>query len=324
MMKKHSMLIVACITASVLLLEGCSFFMVKPATKPSDDKTTVDTPKNTDSTNTSGTATQSKADTTTPMTTTPKTTTPKTTTPKTTTPATTAPATTTPPDTAPAETGSPGIDFNYIMSLDNTRHEWSYEYPDDLSSYNGIYKADPKYIYLTFDLGYEGGYTSKILDTLKAKGAHATFFLTAGYIEENRNLVKRMIDEGHRIGCHAFNHANMIKLTQTTPGDMIDDFNKWNDVFGGRTNLYRAPEGAFSQRGMTLLTDLGYTAVFWGAAYADWDTSNQMPEDQALAKIKSVTDPGDVVLLHPFKTNSLILGRYIDWIRSRGWKTGQL
>lgn len=59
-----------------------------------------------------------------------------------------------------------------------------------------------KSIYLTFDEGYEAGYTEQILNTLKENEVKAAFFLTAHYINTQPDLVKQMIDEGHTIGNH--------------------------------------------------------------------------------------------------------------------------
>lgn len=73
-----------------------------------------------------------------------------------------------------------------------------------LEQYNGIAmgNSEEKYVYLTFDEGYEAGYTSQILDTLKENDVKATFFITAHYVNSQPDLVKRMIDEGHIIGNH--------------------------------------------------------------------------------------------------------------------------
>ena len=66
-----------------------------------------------------------------------------------------------------------------------------------MEKYNGIYLGDPekKYVYLTFDEGYEAGYTAKILDTLKEENVQGTFFITAHYVNTASDLVQRMIDE---------------------------------------------------------------------------------------------------------------------------------
>ena len=68
----------------------------------------------------------------------------------------------------------------------------------------GIALGNPekKYVYLTFDEGYEAGYTSQILAILKENQVKATFFITAHYVNTQPDLVKQMIDEGHVIGNH--------------------------------------------------------------------------------------------------------------------------
>lgn len=65
-----------------------------------------------------------------------------------------------------------------------------------------IGNKENKYVYLTFDEGYEAGYTAQILDTLKANDVTAAFFITGHYLNTQEDLVKRMIDEGHIVGNH--------------------------------------------------------------------------------------------------------------------------
>lgn len=66
----------------------------------------------------------------------------------------------------------------------------------------GKENADKKNVYLTFDEGYEAGYTEKMLDVLKENNVKATFFITGHYLNTNEELVKRMINEGHIVGNH--------------------------------------------------------------------------------------------------------------------------
>ena len=68
-----------------------------------------------------------------------------------------------------------------------------------MEQYNGIAMGnkEKKYVYLTFDGGYEAGYTEKILDALKENEVKATFFITAHYLNTAGDLVERMIKEGH-------------------------------------------------------------------------------------------------------------------------------
>lgn len=105
-------------------------------------------------------------------------------------------------------------------TLSNKKIEWgikraeNHEQPDVgktnqelISKYNGIClgNKDDKSIYLTFDLGYEAGYTETILDSLKENNVNATFFVTAHYVNSASDIVKRMIDEGHIVGNHTPN-----------------------------------------------------------------------------------------------------------------------
>ena len=102
-------------------------------------------------------------------------------------------------------------------TVSNKKIEWgikrnnNHEQPDVgsenrkiLEENNGIAlgNSESKVIYLTFDEGYEAGYTSQILEILKENDIKATFFLTAHYINTQEELVKQMIDEGHIIGNH--------------------------------------------------------------------------------------------------------------------------
>lgn len=89
--------------------------------------------------------------------------------------------------------------WGFVRQKNEVRPQFSAAYTKVLDDYEGIYAGNPdeKVIYLTFDEGYENGYTASILDTLKEKDCPATFFVTKPYVKQNQELVKRMIDEGH-------------------------------------------------------------------------------------------------------------------------------
>ena len=77
-----------------------------------------------------------------------------------------------------------------------------------LRQYDAVYVGDTeeKVIYLTFDAGYEAGYTEQILDVLKKHDVKAAFFVVGTYIENNPELVRRMAEEGHIVGNHTWHH----------------------------------------------------------------------------------------------------------------------
>lgn len=80
-------------------------------------------------------------------------------------------------------------------------------YANKFSNYTALFiMPKSNNIYLTFDEGYEYGFSGEILDTLKEKNVKAVFFITLPYAKQNPDLVQRMIDEGHIIGNHTTTH----------------------------------------------------------------------------------------------------------------------
>lgn len=185
---------------------------------------------------------------------------------------------------------------------------------------------DDTNIYLTFDEGYENGYTAQILDTLKEKQAKATFFVTYDYCSRNKELVKRMIDEGHSVGNHTFSHPSMPECSDS---ELFEEVKKLHDYvekeFGYTMTTLRPPKGEFSERTLELTKQMGYQSVFWSFAYADWDTENQPEPAAALDKITSRTHNGAIYLLHAVsKTNTEILPDVIDFWNAKGFTVKSL
>ncbi len=180
---------------------------------------------------------------------------------------------------------------------------------------------DDKKICLTFDEGYENGYTPQILDTLKQKKIKAIFFVTYDFASQNPDLVKRMIDEGHIVGNHSYHHYSMDEVSDDVAKEEVTYLHEYvKDKFNYTMSYFRFPKGEFSERSLQLIKDLNYTSVFWSFAYADWDPDNQTEENQAFTHICESTHPGAILLLHAVsKTNADILGKVIDDIQKQGY-----
>ncbi len=184
-----------------------------------------------------------------------------------------------------------------------------------------IMPDEPK-LYLTFDEGYENGYTPQILDTLKEKNVKATFFITRGYAEGNPELVQRMINEGHTVGNHSWSHPSMPDLSPEQAREEIVLLHQYvREHFGVVMTLFRPPMGEYSARTLALTQQLGYRSVFWSFAYRDWEPTEQMGPEAAFAKTTENMHPGAVFLLHAVSSdNAQILGRWIDAARERGYE----
>ncbi len=178
-----------------------------------------------------------------------------------------------------------------------------------------------KKICLTFDEGYENGYTPQILDTLKQKKVKAVFFVTYDFASQNPELVKRMIDEGHIVGNHSYHHYSMDEVSDDVAKEEVTYLHEYvKDKFNYTMSYFRFPKGEFSERSLQIVKDLNYTSVFWSFAYADWDPDNQTEENQAFTHICESTHPGAILLLHAVsKTNADILGKVIDDIQKQGY-----
>ena len=178
-----------------------------------------------------------------------------------------------------------------------------------------------KVLYLTFDCGYENGYTAKILDTLKEKGVPAAFFCTLPQVKDYPELIARMIKEGHIVGNHSVHHPSFPKLSRLEMAKELkgmDDYLRTH--FGYSAPFFRFPMGEYSDCALDLVGSLGYTSVFWSAAYADWDLDKQKGEDYAFQTVTARLHPGAILLLHSVSPdNAHALGRIIDFARQEGY-----
>ena len=182
--------------------------------------------------------------------------------------------------------------------------------------------SNEKRVYLTFDLGYEAGYTNKILDILKENNVNATFFITAHYVNTASDIVQRMIDEGHIIGNHTVNHKSMPDLSsEELKKEIMDLHTAVYNKFNYEMTYMRPPKGENSERTLCEVTNLGYTPVMWSFAYADWDEKKQPSNDEGKKKIIENMHNGEIMLLHATsKTNMEILDEVIKQIKNMGYE----
>ena len=186
--------------------------------------------------------------------------------------------------------------------------------------------AEYKKVYLTFDEGYEAGYTPKILEVLKQNDVKACFFITAHFLNTQEDLVKQMIDEGHTIGNHTVNHKSMPSLTnEQIKTEVMDLHTAIYNKFGYEMKYIRPPKGEFSEASLAYCNTLGYTTVMWSFAYDDWDENKQGREDYAKKKILDNVHNGAVILLHGnSKDNTNVLDYCIKQIKSMGYTFASL
>ncbi|WP_138206614.1 delta-lactam-biosynthetic de-N-acetylase [Haloimpatiens lingqiaonensis] len=194
-----------------------------------------------------------------------------------------------------------------------------------LKKYSAYYLGDTsqKIIYLTFDEGYENGYSAKILDVLKENNVKAAFFVTTPYINSNKELVKRMVREGHLVCNHSTTHPSMasIKDDEKFKKEFSGCEKAFKDLTGkDMPKYFRPPMGKFSELSLKRTKDLGYKTIFWSFAYRDWEPASQPSYELAKKTIMERVHPGAVYLLHAVsKTNTEVLGDVIKDLKSKGY-----
>lgn len=230
-------------------------------------------------------------------------------------------------------------DTNYD-EIDNTLYSWWFKRNDnheksgcqedfDITEFQAYYTVpvSEKIIYITFDCGYENGYTADILDTLKEEQVTAAFFVTKTYIRDNVELAKRMKEEGHLVCNHTVTHPSMpSKSVEEQKNELLDCENYMKETTGYEMDLFfRPPKGEYSKRTLQIAKDLGYTTIFWSMAYLDYDVNNQPTSDHVVEHFQKYYHPGAIPLIHNVSiANRDALKQVIRNLKKEGYSFGSL
>ena len=173
----------------------------------------------------------------------------------------------------------------------------------------------PKYIALTFDDGPSRKYTPILLDGLKERGVHATFFLMGKNIEGEEDIVKRMSEEGHLIGNHSYEHIQLTKAGAKAVCEAVEHTQEQIEAITGKRQEYiRPPYGDWNEE---LEEEIGMTPVLWSLDSLDWklkDTGKIIRQ-----VLKDVKD-GDIILLHDIFPSSVEAAlELIDILQKEGY-----
>lgn len=243
------------------------------------------------------------------------------------------------PEPKPEPSPKPG-DANY-SDYDNKKQSWYVLRRSDhlptstgpgmaelVNKYRGFYlgNTSQKVVYLTFDEGYEYGFTPKILDILRDNNVKVAFFITQPYLDKHLPLVQRMLNEGHLVGNHTVSHPSLPEVDDQQVIDEIEVLSKsYRQKTGQDMKYMRPPMGEFSERTLKISSDLGYRNVFWSSAYDDWDVNKQKGADYAYKMVMDNIHPGNVILLHAVsQSNTEALDSIIKDLKAQGYRFGIL
>lgn len=174
-------------------------------------------------------------------------------------------------------------------------------------------------IALTFDDGPRTSVTGRILDSLKASGAKATFFMVGSNVNANQGVIKRMAAQGFEVGNHTHDHKYLTKLSADQIVNQVGSANRKSQAACGISPvLVRPPGGFIDARSLSVLGNMGMPAIMWSIDTRDWQHRNaQKTIDIVLRQVKD----GDIILMHDiYSTSADAAAVLIPELTARGYQ----
>lgn len=172
-------------------------------------------------------------------------------------------------------------------------------------------------VIITFDDG-PSRYLPNILDILQEKNVQGVFFWQAKLLHQKRPW-QRLLNEGHQLGSHSFQHKNLVRLSKE---EQFKDINKSvqhiESITKTKVSFFRPPFGQYNEDTIAVLQELGLIPVMWDISSYDW-IHKETPQKIVCNVVENITD-GSIILLHELKQTVEVLPLLIDEIRRKGFE----
>lgn len=159
-------------------------------------------------------------------------------------------------------------------------------------------ETDEKKIALSFDAAWGAEDFTRIMDILDAHNIKVTFFMTGGWVEQNPDCVKELVNRGHDLGNHSEHHYDMATLsTDEMKDELMAVHEKVFDLTGYEMTLFRPPYGSYNNTLIDTAYDCGYYPIQWSVDSLDW-------KDYGVSSIidtvcnHDALGPGAIILCH--------------------------
>lgn len=176
-------------------------------------------------------------------------------------------------------------------------------------------EEEEKKIAITFDDGPHPSYTEQLLDGLKERGVHATFFVTGEHAELHPDIIKRMQEEGHLIGNHTYSHIQLTSSNREKFKEELVATNKViQEITGEEVQYVRPPYGSWDK---SFEKELNMFPVLWTVDPLDWCSSNVSCITE---KIVDNVEENDIILMHDYYDTSVTAAlKAIDELLEEGY-----
>ncbi|GAB2699582.1 chitooligosaccharide deacetylase NodB [Paenibacillus thermoaerophilus] len=201
-------------------------------------------------------------------------------------------------------------------------------FPSDIRLYKPkhkvIYVGTGNKVYLTIDNGGAMGDYNRWLDILKEHDVKANFFIAGYNLKKAPDFLKRLVEEGHLVANHTMTHKDFTTLSDDQVREEIEEYAKlYKEMTGQEIQPYfRFPYGKYSLKLLDIVSEMGYTSVFWSTAMRDWEPRKNGWKD-AHADILNNLHDGNVILMHQASEDNLeALDAIIRDVKERGYEFG--
>lgn len=191
-------------------------------------------------------------------------------------------------------------------------------------------------IFLTFDDGPIPEVTPWVLDELKKHNAKATFFCIGENVQKHPEIFRRIIDEGHSVGNHTFNHlkgtktetSKYIENVEKADREMISNLkiNNQQSKISNQKSLFRPPYGKITSQQAKILQQKGFKIVMWDVLSYDFDAT--VSEEECLQNVLKNIRPGSLIVFHDSlkaeKNLRYVLPKVLGFIGQKGWLCNNL
>ena len=182
-----------------------------------------------------------------------------------------------------------------------------------------IYKVDTNKneIALTFDISYNERNIDEILEVLDKYDVKATFFVVGNWIDENKDVVKKIYDRGHEIGNHSCTHPYFNEISEEDMKKELESTSKKiKDITGEDTKIFRPPYGEINEDGVKVCESHGNKVVNWDLDSMDW---KNIKDIYIIDRVSQNATPGSIIL---FQGEGKNVENYLDSIISHFSKSG--
>lgn len=200
------------------------------------------------------------------------------------------------------------------------------DFPRDTRQYSEKMKAlwvgTGKKIYLTIDAGGPLGDTETLLKALKDNNAKANFFIAGYNVKKDPEFIRQLVQDGHLVANHTMTHKDMNDMTDDEVRQDIEQYAAlYKEVTGEEIELFfRFPYGRYSKHLLELVSEMGYTSVFWSTAMRDWEPRPNGAEDPYNDIMNNLHD-GNIILMHQGSPENIeALDRIIREIQALGYE----